>query len=138
MQSEAVEAEGRTAFESAGQGRIIAFTRRRGNDHAAAFIAALVAQRRNIPVELLLHRHRCRPEIAEARMLAMYLTHVLLGWTYSDVGEFFGRDRTTVAHACARIEDLRDEPRFEDEITAFEQAIGAVAGNSPENRHAAG
>lgn len=138
MQSEAVEAAQRTTPESAGQGRIAGFARRRGTDPAAAFIAALVAQRRNIPVELLLHRHRCRPEIAGARMLAMYLTHVLLGWTYSDVGGFFGRDRTTVAHACARIEDLRDEPRFEDEIAAFERAIGAAAGNSPESRHAAG
>lgn len=137
MRSEAGEAERRTAFESTGRGRIVAFARR-GTDRAAAFIAALVAQRRGVPLELLLHRHRCRPEIAEARMLAMYLTHVLLGRTYSEVGEFFGRDRTTVAHACARIEDLRDEPRFEDEVASFEQMIGAVAASGSERCHAAG
>ena len=125
MRSESVEAERRTVFGSAGGGRIIAFERRRGGDHAAAAIAALVAQRRRVPLELLLHRHRCKPEIAEARMLAMYLVHVVLGRTYSEIGHFFGRDRTTVAHACARIEDQRDDRGFDDEVTDFEAAISA-------------
>ena len=34
--------------------------------------------------------------VAVARQLAMYLMHVALGWQYAEVGQFFGRDRTTV------------------------------------------
>lgn len=61
---------------------------------------------------------------AAARQLAMYLCNVLLGMTMTQVGQFFGRDRTTVAYACAQIEDARDEGSPEDiRITALEQKI---------------
>jgi chromosomal replication initiation ATPase DnaA len=138
MRSEAVEAERRSAFGRATSARVIAFERSRSGDRAAAAVTLLVAQRREIPLDLLLHRSRCKPEIAEARMLAMYLVHVMLGRTYSQVGQFFGRDRTTVAHACSRIEDLRDEPRFEAEVLALEEAIDAIGADGEGNVHAAG
>lgn len=61
---------------------------------------------------------------AAARQLAMYLCNVLLGMTMTQVGQFFGRDRTTVAYACAQIEDARDEGSPEDiRITALEEKI---------------
>ncbi|WP_417580312.1 helix-turn-helix domain-containing protein [Pelagibacterium sp.] len=46
---------------------------------------------------------------ASSRQAAMYLCHVLLGLTMTQVGAFFGRDRTTVAYACRQIEDLRED-----------------------------
>lgn len=138
MRSEAVGEERRTALGRMGGARVIMFDPRRGGDRAAAAVAALVAQRRQVPLELLLHRWRCKPEIAQARMLAMYLVHVMLGRTYSEVGQYFGRDRTTVAHACARIEDMRDAPDFDDEVCRLEQAIGAIDADAVERNHAAG
>jgi chromosomal replication initiation ATPase DnaA len=36
------------------------------------------------------------------------------------VGELFGRDRTTVSHACALIESLRDDAALEREIQRIE------------------
>lgn len=140
MRNETVRAERRTAFEEAG-GRVIAFDRVRGGDCAAAAVVAIVARRRSIPLGRLLHRSRCEADIAEARQLAMYLVHVILGRTYSQVGQFFGRDRTTVAHACARIEDQRDSRSFDEEVAAFEEAIGASGSTRPaavEFGHAAG
>lgn len=68
-------------------------------------------------------------------MLAMYLVHVVLSRSYSEIGDFFGRDRTTVAHACARIEDMRDCPKFDAEVASLEGAIEWTRG---ETRHAAG
>ena len=138
MRSEGVGAERGSAFEGTDSAVVVRFEPRAGGDRAAAVVARLVARRRNIPMEQLLHRWRCRPEIAEARMLAMYLVHVVLGRTYSEVGQFFGRDRTTVAHACARIEDRRDEPGFEDEVLALEGAIGAFTADQRGSAHAAG
>ncbi|MAN76410.1 hypothetical protein OF122_15260 [Pelagibacterium flavum] len=52
---------------------------------------------------------RMRLHTAGARQLAMYLCHVLLGMTMTQVGQFFGRDRTTVAYACGQVEDMRDD-----------------------------
>jgi chromosomal replication initiation ATPase DnaA len=56
---------------------------------------------------------RGRPNVAFARQVAMYLAHVACGLTLTEVGHVFSRDRTTVAHACGRVEDLRDDPSFD-------------------------
>ena len=134
MRSESVVAERRTAFEFAGEGQVIPFDRDRGSDSAAAAVVEIVARRRGVARTGLLHRSRCTADVAEARMLAMYLVHVVLGRSYSEVGHHFGRDRTTVAHACARIEDLRDRYSFDAEVAALEAEIGAAA--PQEARHA--
>ena len=55
----------------------------------------------------------------------MYLAHVLLGRHQDAVGILFGRDASTVSHACRVIEDLRDEARLEIEISAIECALTA-------------
>lgn len=136
MRSESVGAERRSACESAGGGRIIPFDRMRGGDRAAAAVVAIVARRRGIALGRLFHRSRCEAGVAEARMLAMYLVHVVLGRSYSEVGEFFGRDRTTVAHACARIEDMRDNASVDADVAALEAEIESA--RPDEVRHAAG
>ena len=60
---------------------------------------------------------------AQARQTAMYLAHVHFGLSLSQVGRNFGRDRTTVAHACARIEDSRDDPKVERVLACLEAAL---------------
>lgn len=70
---------------------------------------------------------RMRLHTASARQLAMYLCHTLLGLTMTQVGQFFGRDRTTVAHACKQVEDGRDEGSPADiEIVALEARIDSA------------
>ena len=73
-------------------------------------------------VELRAHQ-RGRAAAAFARQTAMYLAHVHFGLTLSQVGRNFGRDRTTVAHACARIEDSRDDPKVETVLACLEAAL---------------
>lgn len=51
--------------------------------------------------------------IASARQVAMYLAHVVCGMTLTEVGTMFGRDRTTVAYACLKVEVRRDDPVFD-------------------------
>ena len=53
----------------------------------------------------------------------MYLSHVACGQSLTDVGRIFARDRTTVAHACARIEDLRDDRRFDRVLDLLEAIV---------------
>lgn len=93
-------------------------------DRAVAQILDLVGATRGVTRAELLSRRRCSNEVARARQLAMYLVHTLLGWTYLEVGHLFGRDRTTVSYACARIEDQReDRSPFECEVEAIESAV---------------
>ena len=51
--------------------------------------------------------------IASARQVAMYLAHVSCGMSLTEVGAMFGRDRTTVAHGCLKVEYRRDDPMFD-------------------------
>ncbi len=70
---------------------------------------------------------RGRAPVAFARQVAMYLMHVACGQSMSDIGSHFGRDRTTVAHACGLIEDRRDEPVFDLSLEQLESAIVGLA-----------
>jgi hypothetical protein len=63
---------------------------------------------------------------AFARQIAMYLAHVGFGLSMAEVGRAFGRDRTTVVHACHLIEDRRDETRFDQMLDHLEQAATAL------------
>ena len=66
---------------------------------------------------------RGSPGTAFARQVAMYLAHVELGLSLSMVGVQFGRDRTTVSHACGRVEDRRDDPALDLAVFCLTVAI---------------
>lgn len=70
---------------------------------------------------------RCRAPVALARQVAMYLAHVAYGFTLTEVGRLFGRDRTTAAHACRLIEDKRDDTAFDVSLDCLETALRAWA-----------
>jgi chromosomal replication initiation ATPase DnaA len=62
-------------------------------------------------------------QVAFARQVAIYLSHVRLGLSYSAAGRFFGRDRTTAAHACRVIEERREESSLDSLLDCLERAI---------------
>lgn len=68
--------------------------------------------------------------VSRVRQIAMYVTHVELGISMRDVGEGFGRDRTTVVHACHQIEDLRDDEEFDGIVAGVERLVGAAFGKA--------
>jgi chromosomal replication initiation ATPase DnaA len=63
---------------------------------------------------------RGSPKAAFARQVAMYLAHVVFGFDHTTIGVCFGRDRTTVAHACRVVEDRRDDIWFDCRMAALE------------------
>ncbi len=86
-----------------------------------------VAAVTRVPAAKLRHPRRGRRPIALARQTAMYLAHVAFGLTFTRVGICFGRDRTTVRHACALIEDRRDDPALEFALSALEAGLLALS-----------
>jgi chromosomal replication initiation ATPase DnaA len=64
--------------------------------------------------------------VARVRQVGMYVAHVCLHLSMNDVGRGFGRDRTTVLHACHLIEDLRDEPEFDRMVAMTERVTEAA------------
>ena len=92
-------------------------------DRLVQDVINLVAHERSEPRQLLMNRSRCQAKAAKARQLAMYLSHVVLGRSLSEIGGTFGRDRTTVSYACGVIEDMRDDPAFDAEVSRLENRL---------------
>ena len=81
-----------------------------GQDRARARLAQyIVSYVFDVPLEELIAPTRRSPDIAFARQVAMYLAHVAFQLSLARVATAFGRDRSTAAHACHRIEDSRDD-----------------------------
>lgn len=110
-----------------------AVSRARPRDRRTVLVLALISERYRVPVRLLLHRSRCIAPVARARQLAMYLCNVALGRPMALVARDFGRDRTTIAHACRKFEDLRDDAAIDAELATLEAEIETLA--DPEAGH---
>lgn len=86
-------------------------------------VRALVAHAFDVDNADLSAPTRRKADVALARQTAMYLSHVALQMSLSQVGRAFGRDRTTAAHACHVIEDRRDDPQFDGLLMQLEQVL---------------
>lgn len=99
---------------------------RRAADEAAARLAAGVASYAlGVPVREILDDGRGSCEAAFARQVAMYLCHTAFELSMTRVAYAFARDRSTVAHACAVIEDRRDDDDFDAWMAALESMLMA-------------
>ena len=91
-------------------------------DAAIEIVAALF----DLPSRELRRGGRSSIDIARVRQIAMYVAHVVLQLTMGEVGRGFGRDRTTVLHACHLVEDLRDDPEFDRVVATAERVTNTV------------
>lgn len=92
-------------------------------------LLTLVAAELGVPGGMLVARSRCRAEIAEARWLAMYLAHVVLGRSILSLARLFRRNWSTVSRACTHLEDERDRPDFDAFISRLEASLSAANEN---------
>jgi len=79
----------------------------------ADIIAAISASAFRVCPDDLHAPTRGNAPVALARQVALYLAHVGFGLNLTRTGQLFGRDRTTVAHACRSIEERREDPGFD-------------------------
>ena len=98
---------------------------------AREFILRTVTTVFNVEPELILLRTRGKAPVARARQVAMYLAHVACELSLTTVGRMFGRDRTTVAHACRLVEDARERPEFNRVVGMMESSVRAMIKTSP-------
>lgn len=87
-----------------------------------------VAQVFAIERERLSQPTRGEAAVARARQVAMYLAHTSYGLSLTEVGELFGRDRTTVAHACRLVEEHREDLAFDRAMDLLEGVVRVLAG----------
>ena len=89
-------------------------------------VRQLTAEMLALVSERVPQRRDRRRAACHVRQIAMYVCHVALGISLSDIGQAFGRDRTTVSHACGVVEDRRDDPAFDDFVSALERISTSV------------
>lgn len=85
-------------------------------------VGTVVSSIFQISKEQIFSPHRGKASVALARQITMYLTHITCGHSYTDIGVFFGRDRTTVSHACQLIEDKREDPTIDWSLDLMEHS----------------
>jgi chromosomal replication initiation ATPase DnaA len=97
-----------------------------GTSAARRAIESVVATVFEVDARELQARSRGSARTAFGRQVAMYIAHVACGISLTDVGTLFGRDRTTVSHACSLVEDKRDDPDLDCRLEHLEQAISCL------------
>ena len=94
--------------------------------HTAAVcdgVIDLIAVFFNVSGRQLRSSRRTSKSVARVRQIGMYVTHVMLGLTMTAVGAGFGRDKSTVVHACHTIEDMRDDEDFDLIVARVERLV---------------
>ena len=108
-------------------------------DPLALVLVMRLAHEHRVSLRDVMQGGRGSGNASHTRQVAMYLCHVLLRRTQERLGELFGRDRTTVSHACAAIELQRETDRALDrELAAFEAEgwVEAARRDMKARRHA--
>ncbi len=80
----------------------------------------------DVPLRTMMRPGRGQAREVLARHICMYLLHVVFSLPPAVIGCLFRKDRTTVAHACRRIEERRDKAAFDAFLHALEVAAGAL------------
>ena len=98
-----------------------------GRDRARARLALqTVAYAFQVPAEEIDAPTRGSSRASLARQVAIYLTHVAFELSLARTAAAFGRDRSTAAYACHRIEDRRDDVRFDGLLDELEACLRAA------------
>jgi chromosomal replication initiator protein len=86
-------------------------------------IITYICEKYKLKLEDILSHKRSK-DIAEPRQIAMYLCREMTDISLPSIGSKFGRDHTTVIHACEKITKMRKEDKnFNQLLEKYEQEI---------------
>lgn len=95
----------------------------------ASLARFVVAQMYGVPVEELRKPTRGRPHVARARQIAIHLAGLVFGLSLKQLAREFGRDRSTIHHACHTIADMRGaNGEFDATLRWMESLLRRAAG----------
>ncbi len=80
-------------------------------------------RRDRLTVAFVTHLVAMATDVSPGDISAHKRTSVTFHWPLARVAFAFGRDRTTCAHACHRIEDLREDAGFDAKLVSLEACL---------------
>jgi chromosomal replication initiation ATPase DnaA len=98
-----------------------------GSD-VARLVESVVASAFGVIPDAMRTASRGEAQVALARQVAIYLAHTRLRLSYSRAGAYFHRDRTTAAHACRKVEDLREDRGLDTLLDCLERTVDLIPG----------
>ncbi|HEY0265696.1 MAG TPA: helix-turn-helix domain-containing protein [Rhizomicrobium sp.] len=97
----------------------------------ASLAQFIVCQVYGVPVEEMRKPTRGRPHVARARQIAIQLARSVFALSHKQLAAEFGRDRSTVHHACDLIEAMReDSAEFDSTLRWMETLLRRAAGQA--------
>ena len=98
----------------------------------ASLARFIVAQVYGVPVEEIRKPTRGRPHVARARQIAVHLARLVFVMSHKQLAREFGRDRSTIHHACYLIESMREaSAEFDSTLRWMESLLRRAAGLTP-------
>lgn len=88
-----------------------------------SLVLSYMASAHRTKPEFLLAASRGSKHLSDARHMTNYLAHVVFGINFTDISKMALRDRTSIAHGCNRVEDLRDLPHYDRALHFAELAL---------------
>lgn len=91
-----------------------------------AGVMILVAHVFDVPIAELAQSPVRSPKATAARQVAIYLAHTVLAMSFRALGGTFGRSKSTAAYAVRRVEEMRDDPKFDHTLRWLETILRAA------------
>ncbi|ESR22762.1 ATPase involved in DNA replication initiation [Lutibaculum baratangense AMV1] len=90
----------------------------------ARLVERYVARHHGVALSEMMAPGRATARAKWARHTTMYLERVVLQLTCEEIAARFGHHRTSVTHACRKVEERRDEAAFDARLQALEARVG--------------
>ena len=117
--------------------RVIGMILEQVSDRSRAQLASgVVAYALGFDLTDMLGQARGRRHHCLGRQLSMYLTYTAFEMSLSRCAYAFGRDRSTVAHACHTVEARRDDAAFDNWVDGLESSLKTLAPYAPDGKAA--
>tara|TARA_R110002020_G_C15939363_1_gene744538 strand:- start:202 stop:615 length:414 start_codon:yes stop_codon:yes gene_type:complete len=110
-------------------------TRRMSDRSICRIVRQMVSELLLLLGDRVMVRRDRRRLACHVRQISMYVCHVALRMPQQDIGAAFGRDRTTVSHACHVVEDRRDDRVYDEFVSAVERIVVAVFASGEVSGH---
>jgi chromosomal replication initiation ATPase DnaA len=97
----------------------------------AGLAQTIVMQVYGVPVTEMRAPTRGRPLVARARQIAIHLARSVFAMSHKQLAAEFGRDRSTICHACQLIDGMRAaDGEFDSALRWMEALLRRAAGKS--------
>lgn len=95
----------------------------KSSDAIRARVLSLVASIYDVPVGELVHVTRGSNKAVAARQVAMYLSHIVLAMTITDLAKAFHRRPSSTLHAVRRVEAMRENAKVDLTLSWLESFL---------------